>query len=663
MKLNYKKTMTIKRGFVILLGVVLFISLFPVTSSGADTAKPYIAVDRVPALGNGSEVEGHIWFESGTQSYTNYAITMALEVTRGDTTWGPKPTYEQPSVRVGSDGKFSCQFVTGGDDVYAERLYVWLIPYTFKPTDDFERTEKAALDKVVINRYRNSKTEIQQKEELKKEEAKKEEPQKEKPVEENIKEFAQQKHPKTTNKLSICYSPYTNGLSPETNSVVPMEQLRWQLNLVYPYADTVRFFGVTGELEKIYKPAKEEYKMRIIAGCWIDNQYSETQIYAELNKLIELANKGYVDIAVVGSETIHRKNFSVDTLVSYIKYVRERIDDKNIPVCTSDTPDSFLENKKLVENCDVVLCTIYPFFANINADKAAENLKETYNRVLAAAGKRQVIISESGWPTKGSSEGASAPGIENAKKLFEATYKWARENDIEIVFFSEIDEAWKTEGEYGDVGTSWGHFTSVGMLKDSYLPIYQSISSAPVLDAETVKWAEEAIQELVSKGVVNTSGPSLYEPLVPITRGDFIHYLVKTLGLEEKTGHVDTTFLDVDPNIYYYYTVGSGQKAGLVAGVGNNRCQPLSDITRQDMFTLIYRALKYAGMEFTPKAASLDQFKDKGEIAEYAEEAIAVLAENGLILGDQNSNIKPLNKATRAEAAVLLHRVYKFVNH
>lgn len=471
-----------------------------------------------------------------------------------------------------------------------------------------------------------------------------------------------QKHPKDTGKLSICYSPYTNGLSPETNSAVPIEQMRWQLNLIYPYVDTIRLFGVSGELEKIYEPAKDEYNMRIIAGCWIDGRYSEAQIYAELDKLIDLANRGYADMAVVASETIYRNDFSVDTLVSYIRYVRERITDKNIPVGTSDTSAAFINNPKLVESCDVILCTIYPFFANITADDAASNLIATYNRVLAAAVGRQVIVSESGWPTQGSPEGAAVPGIENAKKLFEDTYNWARENDVEIVFFSEIDEAWKVEGTNGDVGASWGHFTSAGMLKDAYLPIYQTISPAPVLDAETVAWAEEAIQELASKGVIDASAPSLYEPLVPITRGDFIHYLVKALALEDKTGRVGATFTDVDPNIYYYFTLGSGQTAGLVMGVGNDLCRPMSDIKRQDLLTLIYRALKYAGMELSPNDAALDRFGDKASVADYAKDAVSALAEKGLVLGDQNGNVNPLNNATRAEAAVLLYRVYRFVN-
>jgi exo-beta-1,3-glucanase (GH17 family) len=460
----------------------------------------------------------------------------------------------------------------------------------------------------------------------------------------------------------LCYSPYTNGLSPETNSAVPMEQMRWQLNLIYPYADTVRLFGVTGELEKLYKPAKEEYHMRVIGGCWIDGRYSRQQIYDELDALIRLANAGYIDVAVVGSETIYRNDFPAETLAEYIRYVRGGIKDQNIPVGTSDTSAAFLNHPNIVESCDVILCTIYPFFANIPAESAARNLTDTYERVVKAAGGRQVIVSESGWPTAGSPENLAVPSMENAQRFFEAVYQWSRANDVEVVFFSEIDEAWKKEGANNDVGGHWGHFTSVGMLKDAYLPTYRSISALPVLDAAAVQWAEAAILDLAGKGIVNASAPSLYEPLTPITRGDFMHYLVKALSLESKTGQVGAAFSDVDPNMYYYFAIGSGQKAGLIAGVGDNLCRPLSDITRQEVFTFIYRALTYAGVDLTPDPAAPERFADSADIAGYAKSAVSALADHGLVAGDQNGRVNPRNTATRAEAAALLYRVYTLMN-
>jgi len=68
-------------------------------------------------------------------------------------------------------------------------------------------------------------------------------------------------------------------------------------------------------------------------------------------------------------------------------------------------------------------------------------------------------------------------------------------------------------------------------------------------------------------------------------------------------------------------------------------------------------------MELPPDAGALDRFGDKERIADYAKGAISALTKNGLIQGDQNGNVNPLAKASRAEAAVMMYRVYKFANN
>ncbi|HBN85875.1 MAG TPA: hypothetical protein DDZ89_18765, partial [Clostridiales bacterium] len=53
----------------------------------------------------------------------------------------------------------------------------------------------------------------------------------------------------------------------------------------------------------------------------------------------------------------------------------------------------------------------------------------------------------------------------------------------------------------------------------------------------------------------------------------------------------------------------------------------------------------------------LDSFKDKNQIADYAKDSIALLVEEGLTKGSNNS-INPSGTTTRAEAAVFLYKVY-----
>jgi exo-beta-1,3-glucanase (GH17 family) len=284
------------------------------------------------------------------------------------------------------------------------------------------------------------------------------------------------KHPMRTKKLSLNYSPYTGGLSPENNSPISEEHVRRQLALLRPYADTIKIFGVTGELNKIYKIAKEEFNFRVIGGCWIAWYSSQDNIKNELDTLIGLADNGYIDVALVGSETIFRHDLQASDLVKHIRYVREKIK-PNIPVGTADIHAEFLRFPELVEACDVVCVNIYPFHSGIEADIAVQALESAYESIADAAAGKEIIISETGWPSAGISRGAAVPNDANSGKYFEDVYRFGREKDIEIVWFSSFSEPWKALA--ANYEAHFGLFTTDEKLKEQFEPILRAIPDTP----------------------------------------------------------------------------------------------------------------------------------------------------------------------------------------
>ncbi|MDR1218256.1 MAG: hypothetical protein LBK73_01450 [Treponema sp.] len=141
--------------------VPLITGLFLISCEQKIQGIPHLKIDNAPAIRNGMEVSGHIEFYDGGNNYADYRITMALEATRGGKIWAPKPYAGEPSAAIDKDnGKFSCLFVSGGDDNKAERLYVYLIPKGFTPNSGYLRTEQSAIDKVVIERYADGTVDI-----------------------------------------------------------------------------------------------------------------------------------------------------------------------------------------------------------------------------------------------------------------------------------------------------------------------------------------------------------------------------------------------------------------------------------------------------------------------------------------------------------------------
>ncbi|SHI54561.1 S-layer homology domain-containing protein [Lutispora thermophila] len=179
-------------------------------------------------------------------------------------------------------------------------------------------------------------------------------------------------------------------------------------------------------------------------------------------------------------------------------------------------------------------------------------------------------------------------------------------------------------------------------------------------DIEKFYWAKEAIEAVAAKGILLETADETFSPEANITRGDFIGALIRALGL---TAEAHGSFIDVSVTDPYYEDIKIARALGIAKGVGDDRLDPYSFITRQDMMVLIERALRISG-KLEDKMADLtylDQFEDKDQISGYAREAVALMVELGFIQGD-GKNVNPKGYVTRAEAAVVLYRICTLLN-
>ena len=174
-------------------------------------------------------------------------------------------------------------------------------------------------------------------------------------------------------------------------------------------------------------------------------------------------------------------------------------------------------------------------------------------------------------------------------------------------------------------------------------------------DIAGYEWAKAQIEAMASKGIVNGTGEKTFTPDANITRADFTILLVKSLGL---TAEIDSNFSDVSTANYYYEAVGIARKLGIINGQGDNKFNPEEGISRQDMIVITARAMRWAEkMASTDSTVDLEKYTDKSLVAEYAAADVSALVKEGLIKGNGEA-INPLGNTTRAEAAVLMHRVY-----
>jgi GPH family glycoside/pentoside/hexuronide:cation symporter len=255
----------------------------------------------------------------------------------------------------------------------------------------------------------------------------------------------------------LCFSPYLEGQN--IGDQLSESQITKRMEVIAPYTQWVRSFSCTDGNELIPKVAQQK-ELKTMVGAWIGDD--KTQNEKEIKALIELGESGFVDIAVVGNETLMRGELSEEELLAYINRVKKAL--PGIPVGYVDAYYQFVERPKLIDACDVILVNCYPFWEGCNIEQSSVYLKQMYAVTQQFAKGKPVIITETGWPNKGDSLQSAKPTESNAMKYFIDSSNWAQKNEIPLFYFSSFDESWKVHHE-GDVGARWGLWDKNEKLK------------------------------------------------------------------------------------------------------------------------------------------------------------------------------------------------------
>lgn len=195
----------------------------------------------------------------------------------------------------------------------------------------------------------------------------------------------------------------------------------------------------------------------------------------------------------------------------------------------------------------------------------------------------------------------------------------------------------------GSVTFTTTHFSyyAVGYNKVSFKDVPKSV------------WYNKAVSFIAARGITTGTGNGSYSPDAKLTRGDFLVLLMKAYGISPDANPKDN-FTDAG-NTYYTGYLAAAKRLGISTGVGNNIFEPEKEITRQEMFTLLYNALKI--IDKLPQGnsgKSLLSFSDTDDIAPWAKDAMRMLVETETISGSGN-RLSPKDTTNRAQMAQVLY--------
>ena len=200
------------------------------------------------------------------------------------------------------------------------------------------------------------------------------------------------------------------------------------------------------------------------------------------------------------------------------------------------------------------------------------------------------------------------------------------------------------------------HYAEINSLTNS---VY-SLIWHPVEFSDTAKhWANSDINDMGSRMIVSGTGDDEYRPNQDITRAEFAAIAVRALGLKPASG--DSSFSDVLQKDWYAPYVETAYENHIITGYPDGTFRPMEKITREQALAILSKAMEITALGENSDSneinATLSEFSDMLQIADWARSNAAKCIEAGIISGKNGNRIAPKDKITRAEVAVTMKRL------
>ncbi|WP_281888645.1 cadherin-like beta sandwich domain-containing protein [Paenibacillus sp. YYML68] len=236
----------------------------------------------------------------------------------------------------------------------------------------------------------------------------------------------------------------------------------------------------------------------------------------------------------------------------------------------------------------------------------------------------------------------------------------------ELALPSDVDASKITTGVVLEADGTVRHVPTHVMKREaSYYAVINSLTNSTYtliwnpksfLDV-TGHWAQDAVNSMASRMIVNGVDANSFNPDAAITRAEFAAIVVRALGLPNSSQA--TEFEDVLNGQWFAGAVQKAYEYGIIEGYDNRMFHPNQTITRQEAMVMIARAMRIVGLDQTSNAdvdAALSAFADQSQVAAWAKTGAAALVQSKLVVGS-DTGLKPSSLITRAETAVIVKRL------
>ena len=168
-------------------------------------------------------------------------------------------------------------------------------------------------------------------------------------------------------------------------------------------------------------------------------------------------------------------------------------------------------------------------------------------------------------------------------------------------------------------------------------------------DVASNAWYCDAAEYVYEHGLMSGTNAGIFEPNTNLNRAQAVQIFY---NLEGKPTAVWTANYTDTAGHWAINAINWASANGIVSGVGNNRFDPNSPVSREQFAVMMYHYAEYKGYDLSAQAY-LTVFPDNGKVSSWAQRALQWANGEGLINGSDGS-LLPGGTATRGQAASIL---------
>lgn len=249
----------------------------------------------------------------------------------------------------------------------------------------------------------------------------------------------------------ITYSPYTSSGACKSAEEVAADMAQLQS------FEVIRLYGVDcNQVENVFK-AKANGQKLFLGVYYMD----AIEAGIETIKAAVEAHGSWDDVHAVsiGNELVNSGAASVSQVASYVSTGRSCLSSAGYSgkVVSVDTFIAVINNPGLCEHSDFMAVNAHAYFDyNTAAEDAGSWVMNQIERVWGACnGNKEVLITESGWPSKGQTYGKAVASKKNQETAVSSIKSSCGDA---VILFTAFNDYWKADGSYG-VEKYWGVFS------------------------------------------------------------------------------------------------------------------------------------------------------------------------------------------------------------